>query len=83
MTCEGLKVPEFLQTRDTGFVDNAAAACPFCRSRKQHVYEVDVSVWAVYCTQCHAIGPHTASMQDAIARWASPPNYSTSKDKRG
>jgi hypothetical protein len=48
----------------------AVKDCPFCSSEGQQIYEVDAGVWAVYCAQCEAVGPHTSSRQDAIARWA-------------
>ena len=63
------EVPVLVQTQDTSFVDAVGMNCPFCHSQKQEVYEVDASVWAVYCMQCQAVGPHTASARDAIDRW--------------
>lgn len=64
-----LEVLESLQAQDASLVDTARMTCPFCISQKQEVYEVDASAWAVYCVQCEARGPITASRQDAIDRW--------------
>ena len=47
----------------------AVKDCPFCSSGGQHIYEIDVGVWAVYCAHCKTVEPHTSSRLDAIARW--------------
>jgi len=71
LACACLEVPE-----RAGYQLNEGAvmtvkACPFCSSGHQHIYEVDAGVWAVYCSHCKAVGPHTSSRQAAIARWGS------------
>ena len=53
-----------------GLADNAIAACPFCMSNEQQVYEVDGGIWAVYCANCKTIGPHTSDAGEARSRWS-------------
>ena len=45
------------------------ASCPFCRSYRYRLYEVDTNTWAVFCSVCNAIGPHGGSKDLAIQNW--------------
>jgi hypothetical protein len=71
IACACLEMPVNAGFQGDKGVGAALEACPFCSSGHQHIYEVDAGVWAVYCVQCEAVGPHTSSRQDAIARWGS------------
>lgn len=50
----------------------ALLACPFCGSNQTVSMEVDIGRWAVLCSWCDALGPHSRSRQLAVARWNSP-----------
>ena len=47
-------------------------SCLFCGSDKATGMEIDIGTWAVCCCWCGTIGPHSTSIQIAIARWNSP-----------
>jgi hypothetical protein len=69
LACAYLDKPTNSGFRGDQGASMAARACPFCCSGRQQIFEVDAGVWAVYCVQCDAVGPHTSSKQDALARW--------------
>jgi len=71
LVCACQEVPESAGFQGYQQAGVKVKACPFCSSGHQHIYEVDAGVWAVYCSQCQAVGPHTSSRQAAIARWGS------------
>jgi hemerythrin len=43
--------------------------CPFCGSTEIKTFECDVKMWAASCSSCEAIGPISASGDEAIANW--------------
>lgn len=49
---------------------NTIEPCPFCNSGDQSVVEIDSATWAVFCVSCNAIGPHSATLDEASARWS-------------
>lgn len=43
--------------------------CPFCGTVPAAAIEVDVTMWAVPCGTCQAIGPIARNEAGAIAAW--------------
>lgn len=54
-----------------GCADAAEMVCPFCRSQHQEIFEIDASVWAVYCLDCEAVGPRKKLRKEALDLWIS------------
>lgn len=43
--------------------------CPFCGSPEVSTFECDVETWAASCSSCKAMGPFSASGEEAAEKW--------------
>lgn len=57
---------------DAPGTSEAVLPCPFCGNDRATGIEIDQGKWAVCCSWCGTIGPHSRCVRMAVARWNSP-----------